>query len=256
MIINFHQVTKTLYRGGNLSPADVSMLKKHYGVKRIVSLDQKVANRIDRACKLLGVEHIVIPLEIGRKSSILKLLKYNLCDLLGSGISTYVGCMYGRNRSGFVVAMFRCKCEGWSCKKAIDEADRLGINFGAPPKIISYYKQIIKKVCKCSEKDKQDINDSYDMVSNMREEPLSYSNYSEDPQQPWGKYEDATARDFPYSPQYIDYQDQYANRNDYNLEDPYPPTTKVQFPQNGILDVNNSGIGGAGACLVGSGFIE
>ena len=106
-MINFHKVNKNLYRGGSLTPQDVLHLKEKYGIEKIVSLDAGVAKKINRTCKLLNIKHVIIPIDIGKKSSLIKFLNYGIKNLLG-GEKVFVGCVKGKDRTGLAFAMYRC----------------------------------------------------------------------------------------------------------------------------------------------------
>lgn len=162
MIERFRKVTDGLYRGSAPSPKDVQWLKDNLGIKKIVSLDKESGDRISRSCKLLGIQHVKIYLE-DLTSSLSKLLKHNFKELLIDGGPTYVHCHYGKDRTGLVVAIFKCKYMGASPDDAIEEAKSLGFGLGMPSKVVGLYERLIRG-CKPEE----DTN-SADIVSNERE---------------------------------------------------------------------------------------
>ncbi len=83
MIHRFRKVTDNLFRGSAPSPKDVQMLKEHLGIKKIVSLDAASSKRINRVCKLLGIKHVSIPIEMEDfKKSLINFLKQDLKKLL------------------------------------------------------------------------------------------------------------------------------------------------------------------------------
>ena len=82
MIHRLRKVTKDLYRGSAPSPKDVQWLKEELGIKKIVSLDKMASDKINRACKLLGIEHVSLPIEMDNfKQSLLKFLSHDLKKL-------------------------------------------------------------------------------------------------------------------------------------------------------------------------------
>ena len=130
MIYRFHQVNDKLYRGSAPTPHDVATLHDHFGVNRIVSLDLASGRAIDRVTKMLGVEHIMLPIDVTRRSSLVKFLDHDLGELLQGNPNVFVHCAHGKDRTGLAVAMFRCKYEGWTFQDALDEAKSFGFGIG------------------------------------------------------------------------------------------------------------------------------
>lgn len=257
MIHRFRQVSNNLFRGSAPSISDVHMLK-NMGIKKIVSLDAISGKKIDRACKLLNIKHIMLPIDVGKKSSLIKFLQQDIHELFDTGGKTFVHCKWGKDRTSLAVAIYRCEEQRWSCARALKEAKSLGFGVGVDPDIIKLYKKIIKKSCGCRDNDKHDINSAYDIVSNEREFP--YDDYIQGPgqQQSWSPYSDYRVKEYPYSNQNIDWQEQYNSRQDYGLDDTVNDTSKNYgkgFPQSGGYDNNTQGISGAGPSMVGGGFI-
>lgn len=257
MIRRFRKVSDELYRGSAPSPKDLIILKR-LGVKKIVSLDRTSGMRINRAAKLLGFKHIMLPIDIGKKSTLINFLSHDIPKLFDDGGPTFVHCAEGKDRTGLAVAMYRCEEQGWSCGKAIKEAKSLGFGIGVDPRVISLYHKIIKKSCGCKDKDLHDVSYAYDIVSNERDQP--YGDYLLGPneQQSWSAFEDYRVREFPYAKQQIDWPEQYQSREDYGLNDTVEDSSRDYghgFPQAGGWDTSTNGIMGAGPSLVGSGYI-
>src|ERR1700693_2324264 len=124
MLHRFIKVSDDLYRGSAPSPADVIALYKNYGIRKIVSLDIDSGNKIKKVCKMLEIEHILIPLHPTKVSikPLIHLLKQNLYDLLIKGGPTYVHCFQGKDRTGLVIAMYKCQYMDMTCQDAIKEA--------------------------------------------------------------------------------------------------------------------------------------
>jgi hypothetical protein len=162
MIHRLRKVTDGLFRGSGPSPKDVLWLKQQLGIRKIVSLDKEAGEKIDRACKLLHINHVKMYLH-GDRKSLLNLLHHNLKDLLIDGGPTYVHCHAGKDRTGLVVALFKCKYMGMNPDKAIEEAKSLGFGIGVDPKLIHLYERLIRS-CKVV----KDQNNA-DIVSNERE---------------------------------------------------------------------------------------
>jgi len=254
MISNFRKVDTNLYAGAAPSIKDVAWLKHKYGITKIVSLDENAGKKIDRATKLLGIKHIMLPIDIGKKSSLMRFLHHNIIKLL-DGEKTYIHCQWGRDRTGLAIAMYRCEHDGWSCGKALKEAKKYGFGIGVDPKVVHLYKKLIAQSCGCKDKD---INSAYDIVSNEREYPTNYNDYSLDvwQQGSWSPYEDYRVREFPYADTYPDAGTQYPSRIDRGLDDSDALNVEnIDVPQVGQFDQNTQGISGAGPSMIGSGTI-
>lgn len=161
MIHRFRKIDEGIYRGSAPSPKDVEHLKNEFGIKKIVSLDKETGERIDRACKLLGIEHVKLYIE--DKKGIRKLFHHNLKDLLKDGGPTFFHCHFGKDRTGLLAALYRVKYMGWSTEKAIAEAKSLGFGIGVPPNTVHLYETLIR-----ASKPAKDDNHA-DIVSNERE---------------------------------------------------------------------------------------
>lgn len=156
-------VPDKFYRGSAPTPKDVLELKEKLGINKIVSLDNKTGDRIDRACKLLGINHVKLYIQDDRLS-LMKALEQNLKDLFIKGGPTYVHCAEGKDRTGLLVALFKCKYMGMNPKKALEEAKSLGFGIGIDPRMKQLYEKLILN-CKQTPKDEN----SADIVSSERE---------------------------------------------------------------------------------------
>src|SRR5574338_821203 len=106
MIHKLRKITDGVYRGSAPSPADVKQLHDNLGIKKIVSLDYEDGKRIDRTCKLLGIKHIMAPIDHGNlKATLIDLFKHDLKDLLTKDGPTFLHCHAGKDRTGFVAAL-------------------------------------------------------------------------------------------------------------------------------------------------------
>lgn len=162
MIKRFREIVPgKFYRGSAPSPKDVLDLKEKLGIRKIVSLDRETGDKIDRACKMLGIEHVKLYMDHYRRS-LYHALKQNLKSLFIDGGPTYVHCHEGKDRTGLMVALFKCKYMGMEPKKALEEAKSLGFGIGLPPEVVNLYDKIIFS-CKPS----HDQNNA-DIVSNER----------------------------------------------------------------------------------------
>ena len=162
MIRRFREVVPgVLYRGSAPSPKDIQNLKEKLGIKKIVSLDKDTGDRIDRICKLLGIQHIKMYID-GDKRTLLHFLTQDLKKLFLENGPTFMHCHEGKDRTGLAAALVKCKFFGMDPEKAIQEAKSLGFGVGVPPQAIHLYEKIIRS-CKPS----KDQN-SADIVSNER----------------------------------------------------------------------------------------
>ena len=253
MIPNFHKVNDELYRGGAPTVHDVIHLKDKYDINKIVSLDEFSGKRIDKVCKLLHIKHIMMPIDIAKRSSLLKFLSHDIVDMVSDG-PTYIHCQHGKDRTGLAMALYRCEHDGWSCKRAIKEAKSFGFGIGVDPMIVALYERIIKKSCGCA--DTNDVNSAYDIVSNEQSNPSNNLGYTLDAleQINWSPYSDYRVREFPFSTIDSEWPEQYNNRQDRGLSDAlYVDTGEI--PQVGTYDQNTNGINGSGPSLVGTGIL-
>lgn len=212
MIPLLKQVTKDLYRGGAPSPNDVLWLKNKFGINKIISLDEKTGQRIIRPCKMLGIQHIMLPLN-GTRQSLIKLLHHNLKDLLVKGGPTFFHCLHGKDRTGFLSALFECKYLHEDSEAALKRAKDLGFGVGVSPEIIGLYEKLIRG-CKPS----QDVNNA-DIVSNERsyKEDNKDSYLDETSQTSFAPYLDKN-KQYPTDVVYNHINDQYPTRENYDEE--------------------------------------
>lgn len=154
-----------LYRGSAPTPKDVLELKDKLGIKKIISLDKETGDRIERACQMLGIEHIKLYIDHTRKS-LFHALNQNFEKLFIEGHPTFIHCHEGKDRTGLMVALFKCKYMGENPHKALQEAKSLGFGIGVPPEMVQLYEKLILS-CK-QEKPSTDSNFA-DIVSIERE---------------------------------------------------------------------------------------
>lgn len=163
MIQRLKKVTDGLYRGSAPSSKDVLWLKEKLDINKIVSLDEISGNKIDRICKILHIQHIMLPIDASRRS-LLNFFSHDLKKLLLNNGPTYLHCQQGKDRTGLVIALFKCKYMGIDPESAIKEAKELGFGINVNPKITNLYEKLIRS-CNLSFKDRNNA----DIVSNERE---------------------------------------------------------------------------------------
>lgn len=243
-------IPNVLYRGSAPSPNDIKWLKDKLGVKKIVSLDKQSGERVNRVCKLLGIQHIKMYIQDDRKT-LLNFLTQDLKKLFLEGGPTFCHCFAGHDRTGLAMALVQCKFLGVKPEKAIQEAKSLG-GFGIdfPPSLAKLYEKIIRS-CKPI-KD----NNSADIVSNER----TYIGDNRDSfldeahQGSFAPYLDPT-RMFPYDAVYNEINDQSPTRENYNQETSSMVNEDQAIPNVGVYNNDGGGINGQGPCINSGGFI-
>jgi len=261
MLQRFRRIDRMLYRGGHPSVEDVVYLNKKFGIKRIISLDILAGKHIERVCKILEIEHIIIPIDVSDKMSIINLFEHNLDYLFGSGVPTYIHCMQGKDRTGLVAAVYRCKYQGWDCNRAIAEAKKLGFGIGIDPTTIKFYEKIISKFCMKNHDHLhqiEDANNASDIVSGERDSEDQYRDFNLDSLNPqsWSPYTDYRVRMYPYGDADRHYDEQFEGRNDYKLKEKNQVSINENtIPMVGQYDSNTQGISGAGPSMIGSGIM-
>lgn len=148
----FSEVTPEILRGGAPAKSEVRALKDLWGVNRIVSLDLEEGEKINKECEALDIEHLIIPIEHKEKYSTHQKLKQtsrflsqNIVPLFSTNPVTFVHCIHGRDRTGFVVAVWRVKGEGWDPHKAIEEAMSFGFGQGISPEERRFFIEEIQR---------------------------------------------------------------------------------------------------------------
>ncbi len=187
---NFKKVSPKLYRSSAPNPEDVISLNKKFGITRIVSLDEDSGKRIALSSKLLGIEHIMLPIDLGKKSTLIRFLS-KFDDLLGSPQKTLIHCLHGKDRTGMAIAIYRCQKEGWSAEEAIDEAKAFGFGVGLDDNVVNLYVSVINNAEK-----QGDVNSASDIVDASRE---SYDDYVGSPSEnlSWCGYADPNLSGYP-----------------------------------------------------------
>jgi len=254
MLNNLAFVAPGLYRSAAPSPTDLPLLKK-LGIRKIVSLDKETGQKIARAAKLLDMKHIILPIEIGDRKSLLKFLRQDLFSLLQDEGPVAVSCAAGKDRTGLACALFRCRYQHWPASAAIKEAKSFGFGIGVDPTIIRLYTKLIDD----SAKKHSDVNDA-DIVSNEREAASNYDDYEggNREQSSWSPMGDYRVREYPFTPtdSSKDYDEGYDSRQTRGLSDASEDREYEEgMPQVGQYN-NITSLTGAGVSMVGSGYID
>lgn len=159
----FSEVTPNILRGGAPSKDEIRALKDLWGVNRIISLDLEEGEKIEKECKDLGIEHLIIPLEhdsdyFTEKSldHVADFIATNVVSLLEEHPVTFVHCIHGRDRTGYVIALWRIKGEGWTPKAALQEALSFGFGHGISEVHRAFF---VRELEKATPDDRSDAND-------------------------------------------------------------------------------------------------
>lgn len=238
MIDKLIKVADNLYRGSAPTPKDVLWLKNNLDINKIISLDKASGEKIDRACKMLGIKQEKIYLD-GSKKSLLQLLHHDLKKLLLDDGPTFVHCYAGKDRTGFVIGMFQCKYMNMDPETVIEKAKKLGFGIDVDPFIIQQYEKLIRNCV-----NKKDTNNA-DIVSNQREyiSDNRSSPLNEAHQGSFAPYLDQTKQN-PFDAVYNYINDQEPTRENYNRPIMEHNLEDVQHvPQVGLF---NNDAGGRG----------
>lgn len=200
----FAKVTNGLFRGSFPETLELGMLKDIYGIRKVISLDDRLGNLISPLCKHLDLKQEIIGLGNGYSPNLTIIKTNTIPNILNDG-PTYIHCKHGKDRTGMVVAMFRI-FNGMSLEKALKEAEKFGMGKGLPKPIHdSYYEAVIDFHDELN--DKNDLDDvvevSRDLSSNPGIDNSTVTNFGRDSFAP---YED------PSSPQVSVYASKKAEK--------------------------------------------
>jgi protein tyrosine phosphatase len=142
---NFRHVAEQVYAGGIPDAHFLSFFKNTLGGKTVLSLDAKAGADIDFDVKKLSMSHIIIPLS-SAKMDLNDDTKY-IINAARNGLfdnqPIYIHCVHGRDRTGFVVALYRVIKQNWTYKQAIDESVKYGYGHGTSPEMRKLWKYIL-----------------------------------------------------------------------------------------------------------------
>lgn len=251
MIHRFLEVVPDkLYRGSAPTPQDIATLKKKFNINKVVSLDGLAGQKINKACHLLGIKHVNIPININTiKKDLLKLFQHDLKELLLDDCPTFIHCQAGKDRTGLVCALFKCQYLNEDPETAIQEAKEIGLGIGIDPKITSLFEKLIRS-CKPQA---QDTSTNYNIVTNEREyiSDNRSSFLDEGHQGSFAPHLDK-AKYYPMDALYNYINDQSPTRENYQRS-VEPAKNKDIVPLVGLFN-NDAGIKGVGPVENYSGF--
>jgi hypothetical protein len=244
------KVDDNFYRGGFPTVQDVQYLKDNFNINKIVSLDQESGAKINRICKLSNIKHIMLPLPVNLKTApLIKLFSNNLKELLTKEGPVFLHCHAGKDRTGMVSAIYRCKYQNWSCQDALKEAYSLGFGIDLNPQLVNLYKKLIVTSCKKKHDHLEDQNNA-DIVNNSRFDIID---------SPLGTKEQKTfapkdtTKVFPNDNLYNPSYEQYPTRQNLDMKINLEVGVENAIPGVGLYD-SNSGIKGFGPVDNGGGF--
>ncbi|NOT46178.1 MAG: hypothetical protein HOP17_00315 [Acidobacteria bacterium] len=146
---NFHKLNDQLYRGGQ-PKADGFAELKAMGITTVIDLRDDDGNALKEKALVekAGMRFVNKPLGNWSRPDL------NDIDEILKEIDTpanqpvFVHCKRGKDRTGTVIAVYRMTHDGWTAKRAGDEAEELGIGwwqFGMRDFINDYYRDHVKK---------------------------------------------------------------------------------------------------------------
>ncbi len=211
MPTRFAKVDDHLFRGGAPELIEIPILRDDWGVRWIVSLDEKTGKNIDHACQRLGIRHTILPLTDGNNPKFNELLPM-IPEWVEYG-PVYVHCLHGKDRTGAACATYRVLVDGWSVEDALAEAASFGMGWNVSKDTRKSFYQVVRRLVDKAQKDKNQNIDSPDIVSNHRgliEETQPYPSPTTFNPLTSGFLDDEPARQGPSFAPYLD-----SGGNDY-----------------------------------------
>ncbi len=127
-IHRFERIDPHLYRGGQPGEAGFRALAK-MGIRTIVDLREKTqrARWEKRVVESLGMRFVAVPMTMHAPTD--AQIEHVLALFNASeDWPVFVHCQGGRDRTGTVIACYRIAHDGWSNRKAFEEAKQHGIS--------------------------------------------------------------------------------------------------------------------------------
>ena len=140
---NFHQVNEHIYRGAQPKGEGWDSLAK-LGVKTVIDLrpaSEHSCRAEERAVEGAGMRYVNVPFSGSHAPSDEKIRKA-LALLEDSADPVFLHCRRGADRTGTVVACYRVAHDGWSNRKALQEAISFGmswIEFGMQRYVMAFH---------------------------------------------------------------------------------------------------------------------
>jgi len=239
------KITSQLFQGPPPSPGELADLCRDLKIKKVISLDEESADKIARACKMLGVKQVVFPIKMKQvKLGLLDLLKNNLKSLFLENGPVFVHGQKDEDISKVIVALVECKYLDKKPAKVLQDLDL--------SKFDSKSQDLFQKLIK-SCRSESDYNEA-DIVSNVREYQGKHHDSFID-QFYHGSFAPylSVTRQNPMDAVYNFIVDQSPTRQNYQSTLDTSNETNV-IPQVGVYN-NDAGMRGAGPSENNGGFI-
>lgn len=145
---NFYQVNSSFYRGGQPTETGVKELAE-MGVKTIIYLrgaDEK-ARAEEKWARDAGIKFINVPMNNWTRPKNAQIEK--ILNLINASENqpVFIHCKRGKDRTGTIVAVYRISRDGWTAKRAKQEAEKKGFGwwqFWMKDYIDDYYRDFKK----------------------------------------------------------------------------------------------------------------
>jgi tyrosine-protein phosphatase SIW14 len=126
---NFGEVNDRLYRGGEPSSVGLEELAAQ-GIKLVIDLRESgdATEFEKKQVQKLGMKYVNLPLPplsaptVDQMEHALSLLLHNDSQRI------FLHCRRGKDRTGTVIACYRIQHDGWTNRKALEEANRYGMS--------------------------------------------------------------------------------------------------------------------------------
>ena len=127
---NFHQITASLYRGGQPAEGGFKILAS-LGIKTVLNLrDRDERERLEEAeVRRAGLRYFNVPLDVFDRPSDRDIERVLAIIAAPENQTVFVHCKRGSDRTGVVIACYRITHDRWTNEQAKSEAKRYGIGF-------------------------------------------------------------------------------------------------------------------------------
>jgi tyrosine-protein phosphatase SIW14 len=118
-----------IYRGGQPGPGDLGELKRQFGIRTVVKLNPGDLDAEGADAARLGIRVIYVPLHaasVGRPRSCPQVERAYAAMRDPANWPLYVHCTHGRDRTGFLVGLFRERDERWTFARVREELAHYG----------------------------------------------------------------------------------------------------------------------------------
>jgi tyrosine-protein phosphatase SIW14 len=131
-IPRFQKVSDALYRGGQPEKDGFEYLKSQ-GIRTVINLRDE-SNDEEPVVRSLGMNYVRIPMNVtvGSKIPQADIAKYFEILANPENYPIFIHCRRGADRTGAMVGFYRIAVEGWTGKKAYDEARKIGMRWWYP----------------------------------------------------------------------------------------------------------------------------